>query len=191
MDDMTRQVGHAHPRPALPPTGVPEDLNGFLDWLGEAIPLVGSLGIQRMREEGNALVWELDLRPNLNDKGTGFGGSLTAQTTLLGWCWTTLWLRRRGINQDVVVAQASQRFVAPVTGDYRLICRPEAPGDDRAMLDSAIAGETSPEDALERRLAERGKGRIALVQELWCGETLCLEARGDYAVLPSEPPIAV
>jgi len=23
------------------------------------------------------------------------------------------------------------------------------------------------------------------VQRLWCGDTLCLEARGDYAVLPA------
>lgn len=142
----------------------------FLAWLGEAIPMVSSLGIREMTRDGDCLAWSLALAPSLNDKGTGFGGALAAQTTLLGWCWTTLWLRRRGLARDVVVAEATQRFLAPVTGDYRLTCEPEA-GDGPSIL--------------AERLAQRGKGRIALVQRLWCGDTLCLEARGDYAVLPA------
>ncbi|MDR5901100.1 YiiD C-terminal domain-containing protein [Halomonas icarae] len=163
-----RDIGVPHPRLPLPPQGGEDDPGEFLAWLGEAIPLVRQLGIREMRREGDRLGWELALTPNLNDKGTGFGGSLAAQTTLLGWCWATLWLRRRGLARDVVVAEATQRFLAPVTGDYCLECLPEA--------------EEGPE-RLAARLDEKGRGRIALVQRLWCGETLCLEARGDYAVL--------
>ncbi|MGM0537543.1 MAG: YiiD C-terminal domain-containing protein [Pseudomonadota bacterium] len=165
-----RQVGVPHPRPPLPAAGGEDDMADFLAWLGEAIPMVSSLGIREMTRDGDCLAWSLTLAPSLNDKGTGFGGALAAQTTLLGWCWTTLWLRRRGLARDVVVAEATQRFLAPVTGDYRLTCEPEA-GDGPSIL--------------AERLAQRGKGRIALVQRLWCGDTLCLEARGDYAVLPA------
>ena len=165
-----RQIGIPHPRLPLPPAGGEDDMGDFLAWLGDAIPMVRSLGIREMRRDGDRLAWQLALAPSLNDKGTGFGGALTAQSTLLGWCWTTLWLRRHGIDRDVVVAEATQRFLAPVTGDYRLVCEPEA--------------ETGPE-SLAGRLEQRGKGRIALVQRLWCGDTLCLEARGDYAVLPA------
>ncbi|MGQ7248136.1 YiiD C-terminal domain-containing protein [Halomonas sp. V046] len=164
-----REVGVPHPRLPLPPAGGDDDPAAFLAWLGEAIPLVGGLGIREMQREGQRLSWRLALAPNLNDKGTGFGGALSAQTALLGWCWTTLWLRREGLARDVVVADASQRFLAPVTSDYCLTCEPEqADGVER----------------LQQRLQERGKGRIALVQSLWCGDTLCLTARGDYAVLP-------
>lgn len=164
-----REIGVPHPRPVLPPQGGEDDPGEFLAWLAEAIPMVAHLGIREMRRDGDRLGWSLALVPSLNDKGTGFGGALAAQTTLLGWCWTTLWLRRRGLAKDVVVAEAGQRFLAPVTGDYRLECEPED-----------AAGPTE----LAERLAHRGKGRIALVQRLWCGDTLCLEARGDYAVLP-------
>jgi len=164
-----REIGVPHPRPPLPAAGSEDDMTAFLAWLGEAIPMVPALGIREMTRDGDGLAWSLSLTPSLNDKGTGFGGALAAQTTLLGWCWTTLWLRRHGLARDVVVAEASQRFLAPVTGDYRLTCEPEA--------------ADGPE-ALAERLAQRGKGRIALVQRLWCGDTLCLEARGDYAVLP-------
>ncbi|RTQ99413.1 YiiD C-terminal domain-containing protein [Halomonas nitroreducens] len=165
-----REIGIPHPRLPLPPVGEGDDPAAFLAWLGEAIPMVARLGIREMRRDGDTLEWSLALEPSLNDKGTGFGGALAAQTTLLGWCWTTLWLRRYGYDRDVVVAEAGQRFLAPVTGDYRMVCIPEADA----------GGER-----LAERLERRGKGRIALMQQLWCGDTLCLEARGDYAVLPA------
>lgn len=131
--------------------------------------MVKALGISDVTRQGDTLTWQLALAPNLNDKGTGFGGALTAQTTLQGWCWVTLWLRERGIARDVVVAEASQRFLAPVTGDYHLACRPT---------------ESEASAQLANKLAERGKGRITLTHQLYCGETLCLEASGSYAVLP-------
>jgi thioesterase domain-containing protein len=131
--------------------------------------MVNALGITGMAQQDGALTWELALTPSLNDKGTGFGGALTAQTTLQGWCWVTLWLRAQGISRDVVVAEASQRFLAPVTGDYRLICTPSEPEGPKTLA---------------AKLEERGKERIALTQQLYCGEILCLEANGSYAVLP-------
>lgn len=167
---MMREAGVPHLRLPLPASGQRDDPQAFLAWLAEAIPMVEHLGIREMRWEGQGLAWDLSLAPSLNDKGTGFGGALTAQATLLGWCWTTLWLRERGHARDVVVAEASQRFLAPVTGDYRLACVPES--------------EQGPE-SLAESLASRGRGRIRLVQRLWCGDTLCLEARGDYVVLPA------
>lgn len=173
-----RETGVPHPRLPLPPVGLSksgqsDDLAAFQQWLGEAIPLVGHLGLNGMRWQGDTLVWELRIGPNLNDKGTGFGGSLAAQTTLIGWCWTTLWLRAQSRLQDVVVAKASQRFLAPVTGDYRLECTPR---------------DADASDRLKTRLSTHGKGRIGLIQRLYTGDTLCLEAEGDYAVLPAQAP---
>ncbi|GGY05546.1 hypothetical protein GCM10007160_36510 [Litchfieldella qijiaojingensis] len=164
-----RTVGVPHPRLPLPEAGQGDDLAAFQTWLEEAIPLLPHLGLEGMAWQDDTLVWELTLAPNLNDKGTGFGGSLNAQTTLIGWCWVTLWLRARQRQQDVVVAEASQRFLAPVRGDYRLECCPQ---DRHAAA------------TLAERLDERGKGRITLLQRLYCGKRLCLEACGDYAVLP-------
>lgn len=165
-----RSAGIPHPHLPLPEAGQGEDLEAFHLWLGKAIPLVAHLGLRKIAWQDEVLVWELALAPNLNDKGTGFGGSLTAQSTLIGWCWITLWLRAQGRQQDVVVTEASQRFLAPVRSDFRLECCPQD--------QYAAAG-------LSEQLADRGKGRITLVQRLYCGQTLCLEASGDYAVLPA------
>lgn len=168
-----RRSGVAYPRLPLPQAGQGDDLNAFQRWLGEAIPLVGHLGIVSMAWDDEMLVWSLSLTPNLNDKGTGFGGALSAQTALIGWSWVTLWLRQHGLDRDVVVAEASQRFMAPVSGDYRMVCAPQDPH---------AAG------SLTERLETNGKGRITLMQRLYCGESLCLEACGDYVVLPAREP---
>lgn len=165
-----RQPGIPHPRLPLPGANQSDDLAAFQNWLCDAIPLVGHLGVKVMYWQEDSLVWSLQLTPNLNDKGTGFGGSLAAQTTLIGWCWVTLWLRARQRAQDVVVAKASQRFLAPVTGDYRLVCTPR---------------DTEAPAMLEKRLQETGKGRIALIQRLYVDDVLSLEAEGEYAVLPA------
>ncbi|WP_447555781.1 YiiD C-terminal domain-containing protein [Vreelandella sp. EE22] len=163
----TRTAGIAYPRLPLPAQDK-EDLPAFQRWLTQAIPMVEALGLEQMHQSNGHLIWELALTPSLNDKGTGFGGALAAQTTLQGWCWVTLWLRQHALARDVVVAEASQRFLAPVTDDYRLVCRPSDPQGPAALL---------------ARLEARGKGRIALVQELYCHDVLCLQASGSYAVL--------
>ncbi|WP_017429911.1 YiiD C-terminal domain-containing protein [Vreelandella jeotgali] len=166
-----RMPGIAYPPPPLPEPGGDDDLTAFQTWLEEAIPMAGELGIKAMHHQDEQLEWALALAPSLNDKGTGFGGALAAQTTLAGWCWLTLWLRRRGLVRSVVVAESSQRFTAPVTGDYRLTC---TPADDDATRQLATSLDT------------RGKGQITLNQTLHCGETRCLEASGRYVVLPAD-----
>ena len=92
--NLPRKPGIPHPRLPLP-EGQQEDLAAFQQWLSDAIPMVSSLGISEMSRQSDQLTWQLALEPSLNDKGTGFGGALSAQTTLQGWCWVTLWLREQ------------------------------------------------------------------------------------------------
>lgn len=168
MNETSRQPGVMHPRLPLPEAVGGEDLETFFAWLREAIPQVAHYGIQQPAWKDSTLSWRVALADNLNDKGTGFGGALAGEATLLGWCWTTLWLRAQGRAQDVVIAEGQQRFLAPVTTDYHMQCFPlEADGITR--LDTA--------------LTEKGRGRIKLVQRVYCGDTLCMEAQGSYAVL--------
>ena len=171
MADSQRQPGIPYPRLPLPKNGE-DDLVAFQQWLEAAIPMVSELGIRQMDQECGVLSWQLAIAASLNDKGTGFGGALAAQTTLQGWCWVTLWLRQQGMQQDVVVAEASQRFMAPVTGDYRMICTPE---------------DSEGTETLAAKLQARGKGSIVLKHQLYCDDVFCMEASGRYAVLPVPP----
>ncbi|WP_136067129.1 YiiD C-terminal domain-containing protein [Modicisalibacter radicis] len=166
-----RDPGEACPPLALPKPGQAEDLTRFQQWLETAIPLAGHFGMRRLYWQDATLLGDVRLAPNLNDKGTGFGGSLAAQATLLGWCWVTLWLRARGWHRNVVVAEATQRYRAPVTADYRLSC---------------YAARAEQPSRLAARLDERGKGRIKLVQQVHVEDMLCFEALGDYVILPDD-----
>ncbi|MGO2414431.1 MULTISPECIES: YiiD C-terminal domain-containing protein [Cobetia] len=186
---MSRQGGEAFPPLALPcgsdgqlgrvMAPVTEDLEQFRDWLTCAIPLAGQLGLKSMcwsqpQQSEGRLDWQLMLAPNLNDKGTAFGGAMSLEATLCGWSWLTLWLRARGIQRDIVVSRASQQFLAPVSGEYRLSC---APLDEQALV------------GVSERLVAGRRARLTLVQQLWCQAeesalpTLCFEAQGDYVVL--------
>ncbi|MGS0467462.1 YiiD C-terminal domain-containing protein [Cobetia marina] len=189
MNEQLRSSGEAWPPLPLPRDGqgrsgtlaapVSEDLSRFGDWLSQAIPLAAHMGLVEMQwsepeRSTGQLSWRLHLPPNLNDKGTAFGGAMSLEATLCGWSWVTLWLRARGIQRDLVVSRASQQFLAPVSGDYHIRC---APDDMAALID---VGE---------RLAAGRRARLSLTQQLWCqvdGQSsprLCFEARGDYVVL--------
>ncbi|WP_191237611.1 YiiD C-terminal domain-containing protein [Cobetia marina] len=189
MNEQLRSSGEAWPPLPLPRDGqgrsgtlaapVGEDLSRFRDWLSQAIPLAAHMGLVEMQwsepeRSTGQLSWRLHLPPNLNDKGTAFGGAMSLEATLCGWSWVTLWLRARGIQRDLVVSRASQQFLAPVSGDYHIRC---APDDMAALID---VGE---------RLAAGRRARLSLTQQLWCqvdGQSsprLCFEARGDFVVL--------
>ncbi len=163
----SRQPGLPHPRLPLPEGK--EDLHAFHRWLGEAIPMVGALGISDVSHANDALTgtWRWRLTSTIKAPALAVPGSTSHPARMVLGDPVAA---PAGRAQDVVVAEASQRFVAPVTGDYRLICTPSS-SDGPATL--------------AERLHERGKGSIALSQQLYCGDTLCLEASSRYAVLPS------
>ena len=72
------------------------DPGAFLQWLKESIPLAAAMQIEALQFDGQQLEMRVPLAANVNDKGTGFGGSIAALATLAGWSLTTLYLRRQG-----------------------------------------------------------------------------------------------
>jgi thioesterase domain-containing protein len=87
------------------------------------------------------------LEPNINDKGSAFGGSLSALLTGAGW--GLLWLRTKQANLacDLVIHRGEIRYVHPVTGPIIAVC--PQPGDSEWQLFSD-------------QFVSRGKARIRL-----------------------------
>lgn len=94
----------------------------FLPWLNKAIPLTQHMGIQSLSWQDQNLVAQLNLQPLMNDKHTAFGGGVVGLATLLGWCYTTLYLQDKNIHCPVVVKEASQHYLRPITSDFELVC---------------------------------------------------------------------
>jgi thioesterase domain-containing protein len=97
------------------------------------------------------------LKPNINDKGIAFGGTLASMLALSGWAVTDLLLRETGETADVFIASGATEYRAPVAG--RIVARcplpePEAlsaflaayrlRGKSRLRLKAFIEGKPGP-----------------------------------------------
>ena len=93
------------------------------------IPQVLAMQVQLAGERDGRLCLRAPLGPNVNDKGTAFGGSLVSLMTLAGWCLVSGRLQQAGLEAEVYVADSSIRYRAPVYGDLLAAAR-LAPGQD-------------------------------------------------------------
>lgn len=144
----------------------------FLSWLKTQIPLINHMGFKPLQYDGQSLAMGAELAPNVNDKGTGFGGSLATVATLCGWSMVTLHLRDIGRDDDVVIRDSHLEYLRPVTGDF--VARTQLPGTE------AVA-------AFDARMAEKGRARLDLVIEVFncddSGEHVAMRLRGSYTAL--------
>lgn len=98
-------------------------LDEFSRQARSAIPLLQSMGLRFTEFSDHRLRLEMPLAPNINDKQTGFGGSISALATAAGWALVTLWLRQLDAlhdwarHCDVMVVESHIRYLAPATED--------------------------------------------------------------------------
>jgi len=140
----------------------------FLSWLKGQIPLINHMGFLPLEYDGQSLGMGAELGPNVNDKGTGFGGSLATVATLCGWSMITLHLRESGRDDDVVIRDSHLEYLRPVTGDF--VARTHLPDAE------TVAG-------FDARMAEKGRARMDLVIEICQGDDVALRLKGSYTAL--------
>jgi thioesterase domain-containing protein len=142
-----------------------QKVDQFLQHIKANIPLVNHMGLQQITFVEGVLEFHVDLQPNLNDKGTGFGGSISAFCTLAGWALTTLILIEQDLERSAVVKTGSIDFLAPVTSDFIVRCYcPEEGGIDRLIA----------------KVNEKGRGKLPIVAEITHGDRLAVRYQGDY-----------
>ena len=108
------------------------------------------------------------LEANLNDKGTGFAGSLYSVAALAGWALLMRWCAAESLDAEVVLQGSTARFLAPARTDFRAIAH-ELPGAER--------------DRLRRMMARGGRGRAEVAVDVRCQEALVMSFTGAYAVI--------
>ena len=82
-----------------------------------AIPQARAMQVRIAAADDGRLCLRAPLAPNINDKGSAFGGSLVSLMTLAGWGLATWQLARAGVVADVYVADSSVRYLAPLYAD--------------------------------------------------------------------------
>ncbi|MCH8543086.1 MAG: thioesterase domain-containing protein [Alcanivorax sp.] len=134
------------------------DLETLAERVRAAIPLTRHLAFTLLDWHSGQLTLSAPLAPNVNDKGTFFAGSQAALLTLGGWALTTVEGERIAAQVDVVAADSSLQYIAPLHED--------------AILRVHAAEEELSRFA--RRLKRRGRARLAVTAEL-------LSPRGEIA----------
>ena len=151
--------------------------SGERRWLGEVltreIPLGGAMQLEVARLDERGIELSAPLAPNVNDKGTAFGGALVSLMILAGWSLPRLLLRREGLKADLVIGRCEVRFLAPVGRDFRVRC-------DWPEVDATRA--------FVERLRESGRGRLQLEPRVVDRDEVAARLQARYAALapPSE-----
>lgn len=142
------------------------------DYLYRHIPLSAAMQVA-VREATPTLVeLHAPLAPNVNHRGTAFGGSIATLATLAGW--SLLRIRLDGMTPlpHLVIRHSEMAFLAPVPDAFSARTRYPADADWPAFLDT---------------LAKRGKARLELIIEVLAGETLAARMKGEFVALAVSP----
>ena len=85
----------------------------------QSIPQARAMQVEIVGGTGDRLRLAAPLAPNVNDKGSAFGGSLVSLMTLSGWALATSRLAEAGLKADVYVADSHVRYLAPLEDDLQ------------------------------------------------------------------------
>lgn len=142
------------------------DLESLRVYLTARIAPARALGVRV--EAVDPVTISAPLESNLNDKGTGFAGSLYSVAALAGWALLMRWCAAESVEAEVVLQSSTARFLAPARADFRALAH-EPPAAQR--------------DRLHRMLARSGRGRTEVAVDVMCHETLVMSFTGVYAVI--------
>lgn len=143
-------------------------LDEITSYLHRHIPVTRGIGAEAVRWDGTSLGLAAPLGPNLNHRGTAFGGSMSALAILAGWGVVHLGLRQRGIECRLVIQHSALDFLAPVEGDFTATAALPAPGPWARFLET---------------FARHGRARVMVSATVACGSVVGATHQGTYAAL--------
>ena len=145
------------------------DLKTFEAECRHDIPLLTAMELSLVDYDDLALTMEAPLAPNVNNKGTAFGGSIASICLFGGWAVATLAFQDNDINNtEIVVYKNEMTFERPARGhlDVNAYIRPD---DFEACLARLKAND--PE-----------RIRLDIHVDLFHEDKRCATMRGLYVV---------
>jgi len=143
-------------------------LDEITAYLHEHIPFTRGIGAEAVHWDGTSLRLAAPLLPNLNHRGTAFGGSMSALAILAGWGLVHLVLRERGIECRLVIQRSTMDFLAPVEGDFTATATLPAP---------------VPWERFLATFERHGRARVTVSASIACGSVVGASHQGTYAAL--------
>jgi thioesterase domain-containing protein len=93
----------------------PDELTGYLR---RNIPLTAAMAVSALSVEPDRVVLEAPLEPNINHRGTVFGGSASALGILAAWSLIHLRLVATAPAHRLVIQRNTMTYDAPIEGAF-------------------------------------------------------------------------
>lgn len=134
----------------------------------KTIPVSQAMNIAICYYDGVTIISHCDPAFNKNLHNTMFAGSIYTLATLTGWGWIYLYLLERNLQGNIVLANASIKYVAPING--------------------IVAAKTSEElvDVKLNSIKPSKKIRIRVSVKVLSGDNVAALFSGDYVVTQPE-----
>lgn len=143
-------------------------LNKLQNKLYNEIPLTKIMKLKIENYNQLELITSAPLEPNINDKGTAFGGSLSTITIISAWslCW--LISKELGFDSNnIVIIKNETSFRKPVTKE--IVCHTKKPSiQEIETLKEKLLTKKSASIKIESRIIEDGE--------------ICVEFKGYYVI---------
>jgi thioesterase domain-containing protein len=149
---------------------VKHDPAALTEFVQTHLPIAQEMGITVEHYDGNSLTLVAPLDPNINDKGTAFGGSIYCVAVFTCWGMVYLKAREYGLQApNVVVAKGEIDYLKPVNGVIRATC---------SLVDDSVF------DEFWLHYQQRGKAKVDLTSQVQDdnGERLA-HFSGKYAII--------
>jgi len=140
----------------------------FEKFLNDKIPITKEMKVKVEEFNPSKVRLSAKLAPNINDKGTAFGGSISSLMTLCGWSMAFMIIMETDPQAQVVIQKSNINYLIPIRGDFTAEC--------------VLADEEAKEQFLDM-YRERKKGRIKLQVKCYTRDTLSAEYEGMYVAL--------
>ena len=136
--------------------------------LHNEIPLTKMMEIKVQEYNEKELITTAPLEPNINDKGTAFGGSLATMTIISAWslCW--LITEELGLqSNNIVVIKNEHSYKKPVTKD--IVCFTTKPSIEEIEI-------------LKNKLLTKKSASIKIKSQIIEDGEICVDFMGYYVI---------
>lgn len=138
------------------------------DYLHRHIPLSAAMQVAVLDVSPQQVLLGAPLAPNINHRGTGFGGSASAISMLTAWSLLHTRLKGLGIDCHLVIQGNTMQFERPITDAFTA----------RATLTQPQAWEP-----FVQLLQRRGRARTGVSVELQCAGVVAARLDGEFVAL--------
>lgn len=140
-------------------------------YLHEQIPLTKAMGVSVRAVTSDTVTLAAPLAPNINPKGTGFGGSASTLCILAAWSTLHVRLVDAGLSTEIVIHSNTMEYQRPIHGEF--------------VATGAVSAEADWPGFI-RTLESRKKARIEIEAALRCGDEAVGAFRGRFVAFLRE-----